>query len=189
MAACEGMDAVINCTVLRHDPVDAFLVNTLGAYNVARAAVAHGIRRMVHTGPEMVDTPDPACYNWDYDVPGDAPPRPGSALYFHSKFLGQEICRVFAEHHDLEVPVLLYGQFINPERDTGIYPFSISWQDSARSLRRALEVRSLPSPYEVMNIVTDIPYGRYSNQRAKMLLDWEPRDAMPDLWQENNLSQ
>ena len=54
--------------------------------------------------------------------------------------------------------------------------------DSARSLRRALEVRSLPSPYEVMNIVSDIPYGRFSNQRAKLLLDWEPRDAMPELW-------
>jgi nucleoside-diphosphate-sugar epimerase len=182
MAACEGMDAIINCSVMRFDPAEAFRVNTLGAYNVMRAAVAHGIRRVVHTGPQQVDTQEPACYNRDYDVPGDAPSRPGTQLYFHTKFLGQEICRVYAAHYDLEVPVLLYALFRNEATDNGTYPFSISWQDAARSLRRALEVRSLPSPYEVMNIVSDIPYGRYSNQRAKTLLDWEPRDLMPQLW-------
>jgi len=185
MAACEGMDAIINCTVMRFDPIEAFRVNTLGAYNVMRAAVAHGIRRVVHTGPQQVDTPELACYHWDYDVPGDAPPRPGTQLYFHTKYLGQELCRVYAEHYDLEVPVLLYALFRNEDTDSGVYPFSISWQDSARAVRRALEVRSLPSPYEVMNIVSDIPYGRYSNQRAKTLLDWEPRDLMPKLWAGN----
>jgi|SRR5579871_3697832 len=182
MAACEGMDAIINCTVVRPDPVEAFRVNTLGAFNIMNAAVAHGIRRVVQTGPEQVHTSDPACYQWDYDVPGDAPPRPGSNLYLHTKFLGQEICRVYAEHHDLEVPTLLFGGFLNVNASRGNHPFSISWPDSARALRRALEVTSLPSPYEIMNIVSDIPYGRYSNQRAKTLLNWEPRDLMPQIW-------
>ncbi|MEZ4633547.1 MAG: NAD-dependent epimerase/dehydratase family protein [Caldilineaceae bacterium] len=54
MAACAGMDAIINVSVVRHDPADAFRVNTLGAFNVMRAAVAHGIHRVVHTGPFML---------------------------------------------------------------------------------------------------------------------------------------
>src|SRR5262249_21943055 len=33
--ACEGTDAIINCTVMREDPVEAFRVNTLGAYHIA----------------------------------------------------------------------------------------------------------------------------------------------------------
>ena len=51
-AAYQGMGAVINRTVVRPDPVRAFRVNTLGAYNVMRGAVAAGIRRVVHTDPQ-----------------------------------------------------------------------------------------------------------------------------------------
>jgi len=34
MEAAEGMDAIINLSVVRRDPVLAFQVNTLGCYNV-----------------------------------------------------------------------------------------------------------------------------------------------------------
>ena len=54
LAACAGMDAIVNCTVFRPESERAFKVNCLGAYNVMRAAVAQGIRRVVHTGPQMV---------------------------------------------------------------------------------------------------------------------------------------
>ena len=37
LAACEGMDAAINLSVLRPHPVLAFHVNMIGAYNVAKA--------------------------------------------------------------------------------------------------------------------------------------------------------
>ncbi|HZO90459.1 MAG TPA: NAD-dependent epimerase/dehydratase family protein [Chthonomonadaceae bacterium] len=182
MAACEGMDAVINCTVLREDPVEAFLVNMLGAYNIVRAAAAHGIRRVVHTGPLMASASGGIGYWWDYDIPGDVPPRPGRDLYAHTKFLGQEICRVFADYYAMEVPVLLYCQFVNPEMDRWVNSFAVSWQDSARAIRRALEVPSLPSPYEVMNITADLPHGRFSNQRAKDILGWQPRDNFESIW-------
>lgn len=182
-AACENMDAVINCTVVRTDPVEAFNVNTRGAYNVARAAVACGIRRVVHTGPQMLTLHGRNDYSWDYDVPGDAPTRPGLHRYGHSKFLGQEICRVFAEHHGLEVPVLLFNQFINPDiSGQRLHPMVVSWNDAARAIRAALEVPSLPSPCEEIHVTADVPHGRFSSRRAKEVLGWEARDGLEHLW-------
>ena len=114
-AACAGMDAVVNCTVVRPDPVQAFRVNTLGAIHVLQAAAAHGIRRVVHTGPLLVLNDRQAGYWWDPEVPDDAPGRPGTWLYAHSKYLGQEAVRAFAEHYGLEVPALYFCNFVNPE--------------------------------------------------------------------------
>ena len=42
--AAEGMDAIINLSVLRPHRQIAFDVNTMGCYNIMRAAVEHGIR-------------------------------------------------------------------------------------------------------------------------------------------------
>jgi nucleoside-diphosphate-sugar epimerase len=179
------MDAILNCTVIRHDPVEAFRVNTLGAYNIARAAVAHGIRRVVQTGPQLVTLAGGTGYWADYDVPGDAPPRAGDHLYGHSKYLGQEILRVFADHYGLEVPVLLFCIFIDPEREAPgreLNPFTVSWEDAAHALRRALEVAAFPSPYEVMNVNADLPHGRVTNERAKRLLGWAPRHRLERFW-------
>ncbi|MCL5997287.1 MAG: NAD(P)-dependent oxidoreductase [Chloroflexi bacterium] len=183
MAACEGMDAIINLTVVRHDPVDAFRVNTLGAINIMRAALAHGIRRVVQTGPLVEGTPGPGDYSWDYDVHVDAPARPYDQLYIHSKYLGQEACRVFADHYGLEVPVLLFGAFVNPRQPGGtLYVFAVSWEDSARAIRRALEVPALPAPCELFNVTTDLPQGRFSNGKTKLMLGWVPRDRLEHYW-------
>jgi nucleoside-diphosphate-sugar epimerase len=184
MAACEGMDAILNCSVIREGVPGAFRVNSLGAYNIMKAAVAHRIRRVVHTGPQLIDTTHPASYDWDFEIAADAPVRSGEGLYSHTKLLGQEICRVFAEEYGLEVPVMLFTSFQNPEtmRDGWVHPFTISWNDSALAMRRALEVGSLPSPYEVFNILADLPHGRYTNQKVKLLLDWEPHDNFERIW-------
>jgi nucleoside-diphosphate-sugar epimerase len=185
-AACEGMDAVVNCSVLRDDPIDAFRVNTLGAYHIACAAVRHNIRRIVQTGPTLALSSDPPDYTWDYDLTADAPPRPHRGLYFHSKYLGQEILRVFADFYDLEVPVLLYCHFLNPElldRLEWIHPLAISWRDSARALRRAVETRALERRYEVFHIGADLPHGIYDNTKARVMLGWEPQDRLERAWQ------
>src|SRR5438093_221579 len=84
IAATEGMDAIVNMTVMRRDPVEAFRVNTIGAYNVMRAAVARGMRRVVHTGPEQVSDTMQGAYWPDFGIPSDAPSRPGTQLYFVS---------------------------------------------------------------------------------------------------------
>ncbi|HXF64103.1 MAG TPA: NAD(P)-dependent oxidoreductase [Caldilineaceae bacterium] len=184
MAACDGMDAIINCTVVRPDPVNAFLVNTLGAYNVMAAAVAHRIRRVVHTGPLVQHLSGWGDYRWDYDLPADAPGRPYDQLYIHSKYLGQEIGRVFADYYGLEVPVLLFFSLNNPTLPVASHPFMISWPDTGRALRRALEVTALPSPFELMNISADLPHGRYDHEKARRILNWTPRDGLEAFWQD-----
>ena len=184
MAACEGMDAIINCTVVRNELSGAFRVNTVGAYNVVRAAVAHGIRRIVHTGPQLAALHGGVDYSTDYDVPADAPPRPGRHLYGHSKYLGQEICRVFADYYDLEIPVLLFCEFAAPEtgQPLPLNPFAVSWQDAARAIRRALEVPRLPEPFEVLNVNADLPHGVFTNRKAKQILGWQPQDSLRHMW-------
>lgn len=190
--ACDGVDAIINCAVIRHNPELAFRVNTLGSYNVMRAAVAHGINRVVHTGPYQVAPIGTTSYPWDYDIPDDAPPRPGCGhplqMYFHSKLLGQEICHIFADYHGLTVPILLFVQFVNPQHshDIPLYPFAVSWHDAARAIRRALEIPTLPSPSEVFHVSVDLPHGVFRSEKVHRLLGWEPQDLLSYLWQESD---
>jgi nucleoside-diphosphate-sugar epimerase len=186
LRACEDMDAIINCTVIRREMVGAFRVNVLGAYNVMRAAVANGIRRVVHTGPYLIGREGAAGYGWDTLIVDDVPPRPGSQwdLYFHTKLCGQEICRIFAEQHGLEVLALLFCNFVNPalgepQPDS---PFLVSWADAARAIRGALEAPSLPSQFEVLHINGDLPHGVFPNDKARRVLGWQPKDDLRKFW-------
>jgi nucleoside-diphosphate-sugar epimerase len=183
-AACAGMDAIVNVSVVRHDPVDAFRVNAVGAYNVMQAAVAHGIQRVVHTGPFMLGQRGGAGYDWDTFLVDDIPPRPGVWwVYLPSKLLGQEICRIFAEHYGLCVPTLTFAQFVNPALlPKRISTLAVSWMDAANAIRCALAIDGLPSPYEYMHIGADTPLGVFPNEKAKRLLNWQPRDRFEEVY-------
>ncbi len=183
-AACEGMDAIVNCSVLRTDPVDAFRVSAVGAYNMARAAVHHGIRRFVQTGPLLQLVHGHGSHLWDYQIPVEAPSRPYESLYFLSKYLGQEILRVFAEHHDLEVAVMLFWELADPGRPAHKPPFFVSWPDSGRALRRALEAPALPSPFEAFNVSVDLPHGKFDHSKIRRILGWQPLDNLDHFWQD-----
>lgn len=97
----------------------------------------------------------PGGYWADSDRPSDVPPRPALGLCFVSKSLGQEIMRVFAQEHDLEVSTLVFGPLTNPEDcepdQLGRYPFLVSWADAAEAVRGA-SVRRLSAP------VRGLPY-------------------------------
>ena len=184
MEAVRDSDGVINCSVVRDHPVEAFRVNTLGIYNVLRAAVNCGIRRVVQTGPQLYGLRWPLAYAEDFNLPDDVPPRAGHGLYNLTKFLGQEICRIFAYEYDLEVPTLLYYGFINPKdppaKGIGISAFIVSWQDAGAAMRQALRVPSLPRPFEIFNIQGDLPHGKYLCDKAKRVLGWQPRDSLEE---------
>ncbi len=186
LAACAGMDAIVNCTVFRPEAERAFKVNCLGAYNVMRAAVAQGIRRVVHTGPQMVMQEQVAGYRWNSGVGSDVPMRPGVLVYLHSKYMGEEVVRTFAEAYGLEVPTFYFNHFANPATvkasREGINSFTVSWNDAALALRRGLEVPSLPRPFETFLISADLPHGYVSNEKAKRLLGWQPRDRFENRW-------
>jgi nucleoside-diphosphate-sugar epimerase len=114
--AAQDAGALLNCTVVREQAPGAFRVNTVGAFNVLRAAVRLGIRRVVHTGPQILSPDHPTGYSVDFDVPDEVPVRAGANVYFLSKYLALELCRAFAENHGLEVAALLFSTFVNPQQ-------------------------------------------------------------------------
>jgi nucleoside-diphosphate-sugar epimerase len=181
LAAAEGMDAIINLSVIRPDPVMSFRVNMTGAYHVMRAAVAHGIRRVVHTGPETIIN----GYWLDHDLTVEAPPRPGTNYYLLTKYLGQEVVRSFAEHHDLEVIALYFHVFQPadaPEPHLTASPFLVSWGDTGRAFRAALEAPPMPNRYEPFIITADLPHGKFGAEKATRLLGWTPQDSFSQHW-------
>lgn len=179
--ACVGADAIVNLAVSRHDPRQAFKVNTLGAFNIAKVAVARGIRRVVQTGPLEVSMPHPAGYWYDDDLPSGVPGRPGSQLYVLSKMLGHEILKIFSRHEGLEVPVLLFARVSDPdgrsEGPHGPFPFSVSWRDAGRAVKGALHTEDLMSPFEKFHITANLPHGRYRLDREFAQLGWRPLDS------------
>ena len=187
LSATRGADAVVNATVLRQDPVEAFRVNMTGAYNVMKAAVATGVRRVIHTGPRHLHLGFEGDYISDADIPDEAPLRSGSNIYALTKLLGGEVCRVFAERHGIEVLVFLYCGFRpangGAARDgSGVGPFTISWEDAGEGILYGLRAPDMPSPYEVFAMTADLPHGRYSPSKAHRLLGWRPRHSFERLF-------
>ena len=188
MAAAAGMDAIINLSVLRQDRQLAFDVNTLGCYNMMQAAVNHGIRRVINTGPHFT-VAGPSYEYFDFGLEPDMPMQPGVNLYALTKSLGQEICRIFSEQHDLYVQTYLFYNFWDPadlptEPDRQPRAFAISWQNAATIFGLGLKIalETLPSRCEVFNIFTDMPHDQFSNEKAKRILGFEPWADIAALW-------
>lgn len=183
IAAAQGADCLINTSVVRNDVDLAFRVNILGAWNVMQAAVHHGITRVVHSGPNQHLGPHPYGHLIDRAVHPETPAHPADRLYFLTKFLGQEICRLVANRHRIACPVLLFNQLLTPEQHTKrMAPLTISWRDAARALFAAGQVDHLPEPSPVMNIGVEAPHDRYRLDVAHQLLDWQPIDRLDWGW-------
>lgn len=184
--AAEGMDAIINLSVLRHDRKIAFDVNTRGCYNMMEAALQHGIRRIINTGPHFTIA-GPTYERFDYEIGPDIPPQSGTLLYALSKSVGHEICRVYAENHDLFVQTYLFYNFrdaADPITDREVRPFAVSWENSAEVFPLGLRIplHELPSRFETFYVFTDMPHGRFTNTKVKKILGWEPRDDISVIW-------
>ena len=195
VAAAEGMDAIINLSVLRKDRQLAFDVNARGCYNMMIAAVEHGIDRIINTGPFYV-VAGPTYERFDHMIGPDVTHQPGTYLYALTKSLGQEICRVFTETHDIHVMDLLFYMLLDAESDQveagspianighDMVPYTISWRDAAGAVRCALEVEfdRLPSRSEVFFVFPDLPHQKFSNEKARRMLEWEPQDRLDQFW-------
>lgn len=194
VAAAEGMDAIINLSVLRDDRKLAFDVSTRGNYNMMVAAREWGIRRVINTGPhfQMVG---PQYEDWDFHLNPEMPPAPGTRLYPLSKALGQEICRIFSERYDIELLTLLYYHMVHPDQLLGgqncsrvlhddLCPQSVAWPDAGDAIRCALEIDShkLPSKCETFFISTDLPHDKIRNDKIRKILGFNPRYHLETLW-------
>jgi nucleoside-diphosphate-sugar epimerase len=185
--AARGMDALINVTVNRPDPVLAFHVSLIGAYNVMKAAVACNIKRVIHTGPFHTSLGHDADYWYDFAVPSDIPLHPGTNLYALTKYLGGEVVRVFAERHQIETIAFLYTHFrpaetSSTEAGSGVGPFTTSWEDTGEAFVYGLRAPSLPRYYESFFLCADLPHGKFLAEKAKRLLGWEARHRFERLW-------
>ena len=188
MVAAEGMDAIVNCSVLRSDGKIAFDVNTQGTYNAARAAVEHGMGRFINTGPHFTVTGS-VYYDYDFRIPEEVPAHPGTGLYALTKATGQEVCRIFSDNHPIHILCLLFLNFKPPAPEPeaegqDLNSFSVSWRDAGEAARLALEVdlETLPSRNEVFFITADLPHGKVSNTKARRLLGFEPQDKLEKYW-------
>ena len=186
--AAEGTDVVVNCSVLRPDRKLAFDVNTMGTYNGMLAAVENGHTRHINTGPHFTQV-GPSYEHYDFDINEEVPLHSGTNLYAHSKSIGQEICRVFTANYPIHLLTTLFLSFREaqptPEQLGGdLNPFSVTFPDAARAIRKCLEVEldALPSHCEIFHITTDTPHGRYSNAKARRILGWEPQDLLEGYW-------
>lgn len=187
LAAARGMEALINCTVIRPVLAPAFQVNLIGAYHVSKAAVELGIRRIIHTGPWHTHLGHNADYWWDFDVPEDAPLRPGGDLYAATKFLGGEVMRVFAERHSLEVLTFLFCNFRPGDGGrqpggTGCDSFVVSWEDTGEAFLHGLRAAAPPKAYEPFFICAPLPHQKFPPLKARRLLGWEARHRFERLW-------
>ena len=185
-AAAEGMDAIVNLSVLRPDRRLAFDVNARGCYNMMLAAVHHGIRRVINTGPPFIYGASSALYQ---DLGPDLPPRSGTAnLYTITKALGQEVCKVFTEHHDVYVMTFMFGSFRDPDDEAeyaeGVFPFIQTYPEAAEAFPLALSVdlETLPSRCELFNISSDVPGRKFLNEKSKRLLGWYPKASFEKRW-------
>lgn len=187
LSACEGMDAAINVSVLREHPVLAFHVNMVGAYNVAKACVACGVKRLIHTGPFHTSLNFNADYWHDFQIRDDIQLHPGDDLYALTKYLGGHITRVFAEREGLEVLTFIFTSFrpreiLPEERGRGVYPYSTSWEDTGASFWYGLRAPAMPSAYEDFFVCARMPHDKYRPDKAKRLLGWEARDNFAELY-------
>lgn len=181
-----GMDAIINLSVVRPDRQLAFDVNALGCYNVMVAAAKCGINRVINTGPPFIyGTQSLTHFNLNPDVPSQS----GTALYTCTKSIGHEICRVFARHHKIWVMTMMFGSFRNPcdesEFGNGLTTqFIQTYPDAARVFQSALEVEldTLPSRCELFNVCSDVPGSKYINEKTKRVLGWYPKDTFIKRW-------
>jgi nucleoside-diphosphate-sugar epimerase len=152
-----------------------------------RAAVQHGISRVINTGPHFTVS-GPQYEGFDHGINPDVPPHPSTILYAVSKSLGHEICRVFSERHGIYVLNFLFYNFRDPASvkvGSGGVPFIVSWADAGEVFRLGLDIElsRLPSRCEVFFICGDMPQGKFLNAKAKQLLGFAPKDDLSFLWQ------
>ena len=185
LAAAEGADIIMNWTVLRHDDTESFHVNTKGAFHVMKAAAELGIRKVLHTGPTLVL----GGYDHDFEIP-EAPVTPTTDYYFISKYLSNEIVRAYARKFQIHTLCYLF-QGLRARPDGGPHthrdfpPFTIIYDDLVHAVKLALELEEVPDYFQHFNLHSHIGQGKYSLEKAKRMLGYEPQEPYTGYYRRN----
>ena len=175
--AMDGMDAAINFAVLRDDPVISFDVNTKGMYHVMKAAVEHGIKKVIHTGPQSARY----WYDHDFDI-DDVPEMPGTGYYIITKYLSMEICKIYARVYGIQTVCFLFNG-LGPKPTEVVakqdFPtFTVVWEDLQQACRLALEIESVPDNFQSFNLLSYFGHGKYLVEKARRILGYTPMGGL-----------
>jgi NAD+ dependent glucose-6-phosphate dehydrogenase len=147
--------------------------------NVCRAAVQHGVERLVFTSSCHT-----MCGYRDRMPPRitiDMPPFPGCD-YGVSKVIGEWILKSLHRDHDLQVVCLRIGwvprMAIVPEEITDPWNRSVwlSERDLVQVVRCSIETRGIG--YEVVNAMSDNSGSPWDLSRTGEVLSYHPRDGI-----------
>ena len=177
LEAAQGVDAIANFTVNRPHPVLSFAVSTTGAFNVMKAAAEVGIKKVLHTGPELVISD----YGHEFDI-GEVPQRPGPGYYSLTKMLGMEICRAYARTHGIQTICYQFNG-LGPKPEQAVQgqdfpPFTITWEDLVQACRLALDIEVVPDDYQAFNLHSYMGQGKYNIDKARRMLGYEPSEPV-----------
>jgi nucleoside-diphosphate-sugar epimerase len=176
LEAAEGVDAIMNFTVLRHHPEHSFHVNTWGAYNVMKAAATLGIKKVIHTGPAMIIY----WYDHDFDVT-EGPHTPSTGYYFLTKHLSYKLVKSFAQTCRIHTPCFLFYLLgprpENPPPRRAMHPYTIVYDDLVHACRLGLEIETVEDYYQEFNLHSYLGHGKYSLEKAKRMLGYEPQTS------------
>jgi UDP-glucose 4-epimerase len=119
--AMAGADLVLHLAALwlgecLHDPRAALEVNVTGTFNVAEAAVAAGVQRLVYSSSASV-------YGDALAVPMDEDhPFNNRTMYGATKIAGEQVLRALNDTHGLDYVALRYFNAYGPRMDDkGVY--------------------------------------------------------------------
>jgi len=179
----EGCDAVINLSVNRDRPEQAFRVNAGGVFHILKAAATLRPKRIIQTGVIVVTGyGHDGDFRGDFRIPDDIPLHPGSNLYPLTKQLGLELATVFADRCGLDVMTFLFHRLRPHDRCDGrdddvVIPYSTAWDDLGDAFLCGLRAPTAPRPNEVFFICGRIPTGKFAPDKAERLLSWRPRHS------------
>ncbi|MCZ6681303.1 MAG: NAD(P)-dependent oxidoreductase [Candidatus Poribacteria bacterium] len=179
LEASRGMDAIMNFTVIRDDPVQSFMVSTLGAYHVMKAAAAQGIKKVVHTGPQLVRS----GYDHDFEI-DDVPSMPGTGYYNITKYLSLELCEIYSRAYNIQTICFLFNGLgpkpTEPVKQADFPTFTVVWEDLQHACRLALEIDSVPDNFQVFNLLSYFAHGKYEVEKAKRILGYRPMGGLEE---------
>ncbi len=161
-----------------------FAVNVEGTYNLLQAAVAAGVRRVVHTSSIMVTwgyLPEQDDRPLSSRIPGDAPPRP-IGTYAVTKMLAETLCRHVAESAGLSIVCLRIAKPIALDdpywKNRRIRPQTLPFPDLVQAFAKALAVPNIG--FEIVTVVGDSSKLIWDLGRARDLLGYEPQIRLED---------
>ncbi len=177
LEAARGVEAILNFTVNRSHPELSFAVNLTGAYHVFRAAAELGIRKVVHTGPQLVINE----FQHDFDVE-DPPLRANAGYYGLTKYLSMEMCKIYARTYGIQVVCFLFaGLGAKPDApvaDRDFPPFYIAWEDLVEACRLAVDIEAVPGGFQYFNMHSYQGHGKYLLDKAERILGYRPQERL-----------